>query len=82
MALGNEIVIGTSINNTMGITGRSYDLLQLLHAAREAEAMGFDAVWVHDAPRRAPHDGGLLPDRRADRGGGADRPDQALHRHP
>jgi coenzyme F420-dependent glucose-6-phosphate dehydrogenase len=49
MALGNEIIIGTSINNTMGITGRSYDLPQLLHAAREAEAMGFDAVWVHDA---------------------------------
>ena len=49
MALGNEIVVGTSINNTMGITGRSYDMLQLLHAAREAEAMGFDAVWVHDA---------------------------------
>ena len=33
----------------MGITGKSYDLLQLLDAAREAEAMGFDAVWVHDA---------------------------------
>ena len=49
MALGSEIVVGTSINNTMGITGKSYDLLQLLHAAREAEAMGFDAVWVHDA---------------------------------
>ena len=49
MSLGNEIVIGSSINNTMGITGRSYDLPQLLHAGREAEAMGFDAVWVHDA---------------------------------
>ena len=49
MNFGDEIVIGSSINNTMGITGRSYDLRQLLHAAREAEAMGFDAVWVHDA---------------------------------
>ena len=49
MSLDNEIVIGSSINNTMGITGRSYDLPQLLHAGREAEAMGFDAVWVHDA---------------------------------
>jgi alkanesulfonate monooxygenase SsuD/methylene tetrahydromethanopterin reductase-like flavin-dependent oxidoreductase (luciferase family) len=49
MALGDEIIIGSSINNTMGITGRSYDIPQLLHAAREAEAMGFDAVWVHDA---------------------------------
>ena len=49
MSLGNEIVIGSSINNTMGITGRSYDLPQLLHAGREAEEMGFDAVWVHDA---------------------------------
>jgi len=49
MALGDEIIIGSSINNTMGITGKSYDILQLLHAAREAEAMGFDAVWVHDA---------------------------------
>ena len=49
MALGNEIIIGSSINNTMGITGKSYNLPQLLHAGREAEAMGFDAVWVHDA---------------------------------
>lgn len=49
MAFGDEIIIGTSINNTMGITGRSYDIPQLLLAAREAEAMGFDAVWVHDA---------------------------------
>ncbi len=49
MSLGEKVVIGSSINNTMGITGKSYDLRQLLHAAREAEAMGFDAVWVHDA---------------------------------
>ncbi len=49
MSLGNEIIIGSSINNTMGITGKSYDIPQLLNAAREAEAMGFDAVWVHDA---------------------------------
>ena len=49
MALGNEIIIGTSINNTMGITGQGYDLRQLVNASREAEAMGFDAVWVHDA---------------------------------
>lgn len=49
MALGEEIIVGTSINNTMGITGRSYDLRQLISAAGEAEAMGFDAVWVHDA---------------------------------
>ena len=48
MALGDEIIIGTSINNTMGITGKSYDLKQLMHAAVEAEAMGFDGVWVHD----------------------------------
>ena len=49
MALGDEIIIGTSINNTMGITGKGYDLRQLVDAAVEAEAMGFDAVWVHDA---------------------------------
>lgn len=49
MALGQEIIVGTSINNTMGITGQGYDLHKLLGAAREAEAMGFDAVWVHDA---------------------------------
>ena len=49
MALGSEIIIGTSINNTMGITGKGYDLRQLVNASREAEAMGFDAVWVHDA---------------------------------
>ena len=49
MALGDEVIIGTSINNTMGITGQDYDLRQLMKAGREAEAMGFDAVWVHDA---------------------------------
>ena len=49
MAFGDEIIIGTSINNTMGITGKGYDLLQLVNAAVEAETMGFDAVWVHDA---------------------------------
>ncbi len=49
MEPGQEVIVGTSINNTMGITGRSYDLRQLLGAAGEAEAMGFDAVWVHDA---------------------------------
>ena len=49
MAFSDEIIIGTSINNTMGITGKGYDLLQLVNAAVEAETMGFDAVWVHDA---------------------------------
>ena len=48
MTLGQDIIVGCSINNTLGITGKSYDLKQLLKAAREAEAMGYDAVWVHD----------------------------------
>lgn len=46
----DALVIGVSVNNLSGITGHSYTVTDLLHAAREAEAMGFGAVWVHDAP--------------------------------
>src|SRR5690606_2606377 len=42
--------IGVSLNNLRGITQRSYGLADVLAAAREAEALGFDAVWLHDAP--------------------------------
>lgn len=45
-----DLVIGVSVNNLSGITGHRYEVPDLLHAAKEAEAMGFDAVWVHDAP--------------------------------
>ena len=48
MQIGDEIIAGVSINNVTGITGKSYELHDLLRAGREAEAMGFDAVWVHD----------------------------------
>ena len=48
MELGNEIIAGVSINNVTGITGKRYELRDLMRAAREAEAMGFDGVWVHD----------------------------------
>ena len=47
--LGSEPIIGVSINNVTGITGKAYSLHDLVHAGVEAEAMGFDAVWVHDA---------------------------------
>lgn len=49
MSLGDELVVGVSVNNVTGITGRRYDLPDLLTSAREAEAMGFGAIWVHDA---------------------------------
>ena len=45
----DDLIIGVSINNVTGITGKAYDLSDLVRAAVEAEAMGFDAVWVHDA---------------------------------
>lgn len=45
-----DLVVGTSVNNLTGITGHTYEVPDLLRAGREAEAMGFDAVWVHDAP--------------------------------
>jgi coenzyme F420-dependent glucose-6-phosphate dehydrogenase len=47
---GGALAVGVSLNNLSGITGRGYTLQDLMRSAREAEAMGFDAVWVHDAP--------------------------------
>lgn len=44
------LVVGVSINNLTGITGYSYTVRDMIRAGREAEAMGFDAIWVHDAP--------------------------------
>jgi coenzyme F420-dependent glucose-6-phosphate dehydrogenase len=44
------VVFGVSLNNLSGITGHRYTIRDVVRAAREAEAMGFDAVWVHDAP--------------------------------
>ena len=57
MALGDEIIIGISINNTMGITGQGYDLLQLVDAAVEAEAMGLAIDFF---------EGGNVPQREGD----------------
>ena len=48
MELGKDVIIGVSVNNTMGITGNGYSLGKLIESAQEAEAMGFDAIWVHD----------------------------------
>src|ERR1700732_2133116 len=50
MGLGDALIIGVSVNNVTGISGKSFAVADLLHAAVEAEAMGFDAIWVHDAP--------------------------------
>jgi coenzyme F420-dependent glucose-6-phosphate dehydrogenase len=50
MKLGDALVIGVSVTNVTGISGKSFVVADLLHAAVEAEAMGFDAIWVHDAP--------------------------------
>jgi alkanesulfonate monooxygenase SsuD/methylene tetrahydromethanopterin reductase-like flavin-dependent oxidoreductase (luciferase family) len=45
-ALNDELTVGVSINNLAG----DYTLHDLLDFAREAEDLGFDAVWLHDAP--------------------------------
>ena len=50
MILSDELMIGVSINNLTGITGYAYGIREMLQAAQEAEAMGFDGVWVHDGP--------------------------------
>lgn len=50
MEFGRDLIIGVSVNNVTGITGKSYQLKDLIRAGVEAEAMGFDGVWVHDAP--------------------------------
>ena len=42
MALDDDLIIGVSVNNVTGITGKRYDLPDLVRAAVEAEAMGFD----------------------------------------
>ena len=42
-------MIGVSVNNVTGITGKAYTIRDLVHAGVEAEAMGFDGIWVHDA---------------------------------
>ena len=50
MDLNSRVRIGVSLNNVTGITGKTYELADLIRAGIEAEAMGFDLVWVHDAP--------------------------------
>ena len=50
MDLNSRVRIGVSLNNVTGITGKKYELADLIRAGIEAEAMGFDLVWVHDAP--------------------------------
>lgn len=50
MSFADTRMIGVSINNLTGITGHSYGLDEMVRAACEAESLGFDGVWVHDAP--------------------------------
>ncbi|MGE3992788.1 LLM class flavin-dependent oxidoreductase [Pseudorhodoplanes sp.] len=50
MRFGQDVIVGVSVNNTLGITGKTYELSDLIRAGIEAEALGFDAIWVHDAP--------------------------------
>jgi len=49
MGLRDDLIVGVSVNNVTGITGKRYELPDLFRSAREAEAMGFGAIWVHDA---------------------------------
>ena len=44
--MAGQVIVGVSINNLAG----EYTLEDLLDFAREAEDLGFDAVWLHDAP--------------------------------
>lgn len=48
--LRDGLKVGISLNNLMGITGHSYGVHDVLRLGVEAEQMGFDGVWVHDAP--------------------------------
>lgn len=50
MSFSDDQLIGVSINNLTGITGHQYGLPEMIRAAEEAEALGLDGVWVHDAP--------------------------------
>jgi len=50
VAFWDSRMIGVSINNLTGITGHRWGIEEMLDAAREAEALGFDGIWVHDAP--------------------------------
>jgi len=49
--LKQELIVGISLNNLSGITGQKYSVRDVIKEAREAEAMGFGAIWVHDAPQ-------------------------------
>jgi alkanesulfonate monooxygenase SsuD/methylene tetrahydromethanopterin reductase-like flavin-dependent oxidoreductase (luciferase family) len=50
VAFWDSRMIGVSINNLTGITGHRWGIEEMLGAAPEAEALGFDGIWVHDAP--------------------------------
>jgi hypothetical protein len=82
VAFWDARMIGVSSNNLIGITGHRYGLDEMLAAAREAESLGFDGIWVHDAPLGAPDDGFV---RQSVHFRGHCRPGphtQALHRNP
>ncbi len=49
--LNRDLIVGVSLNNISGITGQRYSIADVISEARAAESMGFDAVWVHDAPQ-------------------------------
>lgn len=46
MTADRKLIVGVSLNNL----ARHYQLKDLLDAARQAEDLGFDAIWLHDAP--------------------------------
>jgi coenzyme F420-dependent glucose-6-phosphate dehydrogenase len=49
-SFGKQVLVGVSVNNVTEFAGKNYNLLELIRAGAEAEAMGFDGIWVHDAP--------------------------------
>ena len=44
MDMNSRVRIGVSLNNVTGITGKTYELADLIRAGIEDEAMGFDLV--------------------------------------
>ena len=41
MALGDDLVIGVSVNNVTGITGKTYTIHDLIHAGGRGRGHGF-----------------------------------------
>lgn len=51
----NELHVGVYVNNRLPLlAGGNYSMGQLIEAAEQAEALGYDSVWVGDSPISKP----------------------------